>query len=105
VANGGCSAALLSRRLDAVQHPKEDDVVAIGLDQETLEFTLESIGEFARRELPDNLLIELDDRDEFPAEIVRKMCSDELGIQLLFVEEQYGRPRPGHLGARHFPWL
>ncbi len=61
-----------------------------GLDLETLELTLESIGEFARRELPDARLIELDERDEFPAELVRKMCSDELGIQLLFVDEEYG---------------
>ncbi|MGZ4187421.1 MAG: acyl-CoA dehydrogenase family protein [Solirubrobacteraceae bacterium] len=61
-----------------------------GLDLETLEFTLESIGEFARRELPDSLLIALDERDEFPEELVRRMCGDELGIQLLFVPEQYG---------------
>ena len=43
-----------------------------GLDLETLEFTLESINEFARRELPDSLVIELDERDEFPEEIVRR---------------------------------
>jgi alkylation response protein AidB-like acyl-CoA dehydrogenase len=64
--------------------------VSSGLDLETLEFTLESIGEFARRELPDAVLIDLDERDEFPAELVRKMCSDELGIQLLFVDDEYG---------------
>ena len=61
-----------------------------GLDTETLEFTLESISEFARRELPDAKLIELDERDEFPEEIVRRMCGDELGVQLLFVPEEYG---------------
>ncbi len=61
-----------------------------GVDLETLEFTLESIGEFARRELPDSLLIELDERDEFPEALVRRMCGEELGIQLLFVPEQYG---------------
>jgi acyl-CoA dehydrogenase len=55
-----------------------------------LEFTLESIHEFARRELPDPLLIELDERDEFPEELVRKMCGEELGVQLLFVPEEYG---------------
>ena len=61
-----------------------------GVDLETLEFTLESIGEFARRELPDSLLIELDERDEFPEALVRRMCGEELGIQLLFVPEEYG---------------
>ena len=61
-----------------------------GLDLETLEFTLESINEFARRELPDSLVIELDDRDEFPEELVREMCGEELGVQLLFIPEEYG---------------
>src|SRR5271165_2143623 len=61
-----------------------------GLDPESLAFTLESIDEFAQRELSDELLIVLDDRDEFPEGLVRRMCSEELGVQLLFVPEQYG---------------
>ncbi len=61
-----------------------------GLDGEALEFTLESISEFAHRELPDRVLQELDERDEFPEELVRRMCGEELGIQLVFVPEEYG---------------
>jgi alkylation response protein AidB-like acyl-CoA dehydrogenase len=61
-----------------------------GLDPESLAFTLESIDEFAQRELSDELLIKLDDRDEFPEGLVRRMCGEELGVQLLFVPEQYG---------------
>jgi alkylation response protein AidB-like acyl-CoA dehydrogenase len=64
--------------------------MATGLDQQTLDFTLESITEFARRELPDSRLVELDERDEFPEETVRRMCGEELGVQLLFVPEEYG---------------
>jgi alkylation response protein AidB-like acyl-CoA dehydrogenase len=64
--------------------------MAVGLDAETLDFTLESISEFGRRELPDSALIELDERDEFPEEVVRRMCSEDLGIQLLFVPEEHG---------------
>jgi acyl-CoA dehydrogenase len=64
--------------------------VTVGLDQESLEFVLESIDEFGRRELPDGLLTELDERDEFPEGLVRRMCSEELGVQLVFVPEQYG---------------
>ena len=61
------------------------------LDLEILKVALASIDEFASRELPDSLLIELDERDEFPEEIVRRMSSgDELGIQLLFVPFEYG---------------
>ena len=61
-----------------------------GLDLETLEFTIESISEFARRELPDGKLVELDERDEFPEALVRRMCGEELGVQLLFVPEEHG---------------
>ncbi len=61
------------------------------LDLEILNVALASIDEFATRELPDSLLIELDERDEFPEELVRRMSSDEgLGIQLLFVPYEYG---------------
>jgi alkylation response protein AidB-like acyl-CoA dehydrogenase len=61
------------------------------LNAEMLKVALKSIDDFASRELPDSLLIELDERDEFPEEIVRRMSSgDELGIQLLFVPFEYG---------------
>jgi alkylation response protein AidB-like acyl-CoA dehydrogenase len=61
-----------------------------GLDRESLDFTIESIAEFAQRELPDKLLIELDDRDEFPEALVRRMCGEDLGVQLVFVAEEHG---------------
>jgi alkylation response protein AidB-like acyl-CoA dehydrogenase len=61
------------------------------LEPEILKVALTSIDEFAARELPDSLLIELDERDEFPEELVRRMSSgEELGIQLLFVPYEYG---------------
>jgi len=57
----------------------------------TLKLSIKSLREFARKRLPDQELIALDERDECPLEIVRDMCSpDQLGIQLLFVPEEYG---------------
>ncbi|MFO7961724.1 MAG: acyl-CoA dehydrogenase family protein, partial [Nitriliruptoraceae bacterium] len=61
-----------------------------GLDTETLDMTLAAISDFAGRELDDERLIELDEADEYPAELIRRMCSDELGIQLLFIAEEHG---------------
>jgi alkylation response protein AidB-like acyl-CoA dehydrogenase len=61
-----------------------------GLDVEMLDMTLGAIGDFAERELPDERLIELDEADQYPAELIRRMCSDELGIQLLFIAEEHG---------------
>src|ERR1700753_3306498 len=59
--------------------------------KKTLKLSLKSLKEFAKKRLPDQLLIELDGRDECPVEIVRDMCNpDGLGIQLLFIPEEYG---------------
>src|ERR1700693_3637872 len=57
----------------------------------TLKLSLKSLREFAKKRLPDQELIDLDARDECPLEIVRHMCSpDKLGIQLLFIPEEFG---------------
>jgi alkylation response protein AidB-like acyl-CoA dehydrogenase len=57
----------------------------------TLKLSLKSLRDFAKKRLPDEVLIELDERDECPIEIVRHMCSpDKLGIQLLFIPEEFG---------------
>src|SRR3974390_3735908 len=59
--------------------------------KKTLKLSLKSLKDFAKKRLPDQELIELDARDECPQEIVRHMCSpDKLGIQLLFIPEEYG---------------
>ncbi len=57
----------------------------------TLKLSLKSLRDFAKKRLPDETLIELDEKDECPLEIVRHMCSpDKLGIQLLFIPEEFG---------------
>jgi len=57
----------------------------------TLKLSLKSLRDFAKKRLPDETLIELDARDECPLEIVHHMCSpDKLGIQLLFIPEEFG---------------
>jgi alkylation response protein AidB-like acyl-CoA dehydrogenase len=61
------------------------------LAQKTLKLSVKSLKEFAKKRLPDETLIELDERDECPIQIVRDMCSpDKLGIQLLFIPEEFG---------------
>jgi alkylation response protein AidB-like acyl-CoA dehydrogenase len=64
--------------------------MAAGLDRETLDLTLDSIRDFAKENLPDATLLDLDARDEFPYELVRRMCGEDLGVQLLFIPEEYG---------------
>jgi alkylation response protein AidB-like acyl-CoA dehydrogenase len=61
------------------------------LVHKTLKLSLKSLKEFAKKRLPDETLIELDERDECPLDVVRDMCSpDKLGIQLLFIPEEFG---------------
>jgi acyl-CoA dehydrogenase len=61
------------------------------LSQKTLKLSVKSLKEFAKKRLPDEVLIDLDERDECPIDIVRDMCSpDKLGIQLLFIPEEFG---------------
>jgi alkylation response protein AidB-like acyl-CoA dehydrogenase len=61
-----------------------------GFDKETLDLTLESLRDFLTSRLPEKKVLELDAKDEFPIEIIREMCGSELGIQLLFIAEEYG---------------
>ncbi|MGI9648695.1 MAG: acyl-CoA dehydrogenase family protein, partial [Acidimicrobiia bacterium] len=63
--------------------------MAAGLDKETLDMILGAIDEFAARRLPEAALLEFDEKDEFPVELVREMGSD-LGVQLLFIDEEFG---------------
>ena len=61
------------------------------LAQKTLKLSVKSLKEFAKKRLPDETLIELDESDECPLDVVRDMCSpDKLGIQLLFIPEEFG---------------
>jgi len=61
-----------------------------GLDHDTLDMVLESIGMYAHANLTDQTLLQLDADDEFPEDVVRGMCGDELGVSLLFIPEQFG---------------
>jgi len=59
--------------------------------KKTLKASIKALKDFAKKRLPDETLQELDARDECPLEVVRHMCSpDKLGIQLLFVPEEFG---------------
>ena len=61
-----------------------------GLDAETLDLMLEALDEFVTHALPEERMLELDHDDVCPEDTVRAMCSDALGVQLVFVPEEYG---------------
>lgn len=51
---------------------------------------LETVRDYLRDALSDERLLQLDHDDECPVDMIRGMCGDQLGIQLLFIPEEYG---------------
>ena len=62
----------------------------VGLDRDTLDMMLDSLDEFVTAALPDQRRLELDREDICPEETVRAMCGEDLGVQLVFIPEEYG---------------
>jgi len=62
-----------------------------GLDVDSLEMMLETLGEFVDDALPAERILELDHDDVCPEDVVRRMSDPEtLGVQLVFIPEAYG---------------
>ncbi|MBW2735729.1 MAG: acyl-CoA dehydrogenase family protein, partial [Deltaproteobacteria bacterium] len=61
-----------------------------GLDHETLQLTLDTLRSWSKDKLKDEVLLDLDEKDVFPEELVRAIGSEELGIQLIFIPERFG---------------
>ena len=64
--------------------------LAKGLSRQDLEMILQSFREYSERRLAPAVLLDLDARNECPESIIREMCGPELGIQLVFLPEEYG---------------
>jgi alkylation response protein AidB-like acyl-CoA dehydrogenase len=62
----------------------------VGLDRDTLDMMLASLDEFVAETLPDERRLELDHEDVCPEETIRAMCGEDLGVQLVFIPEEYG---------------
>ena len=60
------------------------------LDAETLTMMCDAVRDFVEAALPPERALELDHEDTCPEDIVRGMCGEQLGIQLLFIPEEYG---------------
>ena len=61
------------------------------LDTDTLEMVLKELRKYADKELKPEYLRELDERDEFPAEVLKDLYNPEkIGLHLIFIPEEYG---------------
>jgi alkylation response protein AidB-like acyl-CoA dehydrogenase len=73
----------------ATTHPPASPA-GTGLDADTLKMMLAALHDFVGDALPESRALELDHEDRCPEELVRAMCGEQLGIQLLFIPEAYG---------------
>jgi len=63
----------------------------IGLDTETRDMVLSTLQDYAQRKLKPEYLRELDEKDEFPAQVLKDLYDpDQFGLHLMFIPEEYG---------------
>jgi alkylation response protein AidB-like acyl-CoA dehydrogenase len=61
-----------------------------GLDAETLQMLLDTLATYAKRRLPTEYLLKLDEEDSCPIEIIRELLGPDVGLHLVFIPEEYG---------------
>ena len=61
-----------------------------GLDPESRQMVLDTLKLVRERLLPKEKVLELDKKEDFPEDIIRQMLGPEIGLQLLFIPEEYG---------------
>lgn len=72
-----------------------------GLDYETRAMILETINALKSELLTREKILELDDKSEFPLEIIRELLSERVGLQMVFIPEEYGGLGGGALDTYH----
>lgn len=61
-----------------------------GLDDETLDFVLQTLKTVTDRKLGKDVRLKLDEEEEFPLDLVNEMLGPEIGLHLLFLPEEVG---------------
>ncbi|MEZ4389301.1 MAG: acyl-CoA dehydrogenase family protein, partial [Candidatus Krumholzibacteriia bacterium] len=61
-----------------------------GLAPEMTEMVVQTLRQVAQRELPDSKVLELDEQDVFPHDLIRKLLSPDVGLHLVFLPEYAG---------------
>jgi acyl-CoA dehydrogenase len=75
---------------EASAQETRDEMKNAGLDKESLQMLLDTLGSFGRQKLPAQVRLELDEKDEFPLGLVEELLGPEIGLHLLFIPEELG---------------
>lgn len=68
--------------------PEAADLV--GLDEESRQMVVETVHLLRKRLLTKAKVLEFDKKEIFPEEVIREMLGPDIGLQLLFIPEEYG---------------
>ncbi len=61
-----------------------------GLDTESRQMVIDTVGLLQKRLLTKEKILEYDQEEFFPEDVIREMLGPEIGFQLLFIPEEYG---------------
>ena len=61
-----------------------------GLDAESRQMILDIVSQVRKRMLPREKILEYDRTETFPEDVIRQLLSPDIGLQLLFIPEEYG---------------
>jgi len=61
-----------------------------GLDLELRQMVIDTVRQLKDRLLTREKILEFDKNEFFPEEVIREMLGSEIGLQLLFIPEEYG---------------
>ena len=64
--------------------------VPAGLSTEMCDMVIQTLRQVVGRELPDEMIMELDAKDQFPDEFIQKLLSPDVGLHLVFLPEANG---------------
>ena len=61
-----------------------------GLTPDMRDMMVQTMRQVVQRDLPDDKLLGLDERDEFPSEFIKELLSPNVGLHLIFLPESVG---------------
>lgn len=72
-----------------------------GLDIETREMILDTIRSVHKELLSRDKILKLDESEEFPLDIIKELLSERVGLQMVFIPEEYGGLGGGAVDTFH----
>ncbi len=68
--------------------------VPAGLSTEMCDMVIQTLRQVVGRHLPDEMIMELDAKDQFPDEFIQKLLSPDVGLHLVFLPIPFSSVEP-----------